>query len=118
MRKSKRAFRIGVVATVFIIANFAAMPVKAATFTDSGASATEAGLTTSASRISPSQRGAQLALWWTRRCQSQQMPYCPYGAAYISGYNSCGRVWACGQSYIPDNSPQPYYVPNAPRWKE
>jgi hypothetical protein len=46
--------------------------------------------------------------WWTRRCQNQQMPYCPHGQAYVSGYNSCGRVWSCSQSYIPTDQSAGY----------
>jgi hypothetical protein len=53
--------------------------------------------------------------WWTRRCRSHQMPNCPYGAAYVSGHDSCGPIWSCGQSYIPNNSrPDTWNAPSPP----
>jgi len=111
---SLRLPRNSVIALGSLIALFATTLAKAALIDD--ADPNGGGLSAHSRRVPIAKKSTTVAWgWWTRRCQSQQMPYCPYGQAYVSGYNSCGRVWSCGPSYIPNNSrPETWNAPSPP----
>lgn len=110
---SLRLPRTSVIAAGFLIALFATTPADAALIDN--ADATGAPPAVQLQRDPSTGQDMTVAWWFRPSCWRRRMPNCPNGAAYVSGQDSCGPIWSCGQSYIPNNSrPDTWNAPSPP----
>ena len=96
--------RLFAIALISMIAPLAVTPAEAVFVPD--AEATPSSV--QARRAQTAGKEMTLAWWFRPSCWRRRVPNCAYGGAYVSGYDNCGAVWSCGQSYIPNSQPPGY----------